>query len=235
MLSMGQLNDAFAAALGRAPTSAEIQQYGSDPSLEGDAGKFALIAKLGGGGGATGGASSTDPMALVRQAQQFQVEQNQPAIQTLQKQSQTLPDQYSALLAEIKGAGSAATNYGIMGANENLAARGITPNSALYNTTVAGAIAPIGLQYGGLEAQLGQGSVQTLTDLAGSIAALQAGNVPSAQNFGANISSLQNALAIARLQGTQRPFTPVSPGQALGNVTTGQIAIPTFSNTGILR
>lgn len=185
-------------------------------------------------GGEDTGAASTDPVALMKQAQAFQVQQNQPAISTLGSLQSSLPDQYAALLNEIKGAGTAATNYGIMGAGQNLAARGITPDSALYNTTVSQAIAPIGQQYGGLEAQLGEGSVQTLTGLAGSIAALQAGNVPSAQNFSANISALQNALAIAQLQGTQRPFTPVSPGQAFGNVTTGQISIPSFSQTGIL-
>lgn len=185
--------------------------------------------------GAPGGDSSSSAIDAMKQAQAFQVQQNQPAIATLGSQATSLPDQYAALLAEIKGAGSAATNYGIQGANENLAARGITPDSALYNTTVAGAIAPIGLQYGGLEAQLGEGSVSTLTGLAGSIASLQAGNVPSAQTFGANISSLQNALQIAQLQGTQKPFTALNPGQALGNISTGQIAIPTFANTGVLK
>lgn len=151
------------------------------------------------GSGGSGGNTASNAMDIMKQAQQFQVQQNQPAIQTLQTQAQSLPDQYAALLNEIKGAGTAATNYGIMGAGQNLAARGITPDSALYNTTVSQAIAPIGQQYGGLEASLGQGSVQTLNDLAGSIAALQAGNVPGAENFSANISALQNALQIAKL------------------------------------
>lgn len=187
------------------------------------------------GGGASTSSATNTALDAMKQAQAFQVAQNQPAIQTLQSQAQSLPDKYAALLNEIKGAGTVATNYGIRAAGENLAARGITPDSALFNTTTAESIAPIGLQYGGLESELGQGSISTLTGLAGSIAALQAGNVPSAQNFGANISALQNALAIARLQGTQRPYVPLTGGQAFGNVTTGQIVPPTFANTGILR
>lgn len=179
--------------------------------------------------------TASNAVDLMKQAQQYQVQQNAPAIATLGSVQQSLPDQYAALLAEIKGAGTVATNYAIQGAGENLAARGITPDSALFNTTVGSAIAPIGLQYGGLEAQLGQGSVQTLTDLAGSIAALQAGNVPQAMNFGGNIAALQNALQIAQLQGTQRPYIPLTPGQTFGNVTTGQISLPTFANTGILK
>ena len=181
------------------------------------------------GGGALPG-SPTDPMALMRQAQQFQVQQNQPAIQTLKSQAQSLPDQYAALLNEIKGAGTAATNYGIMGAGQNLAARGITPDSALYNTTVSQAIAPIGQQYGGLEAQLGQGSVQTLTDLAGSIAALQAGNVPGAQNFSANISALQNALQIAQLP---RETSGMVYNPATNTFTTAPVNTPTTTTPAV--
>jgi hypothetical protein len=164
----------------------------------------------------------------MKQAQAFQVEQNQPAIANLTTQKGSLQDQYTSLLADIKGQGSASVNQATTAENNLLGQRGITNDSPLYGQQMSQALIPVNQQYGGIEASLGQGSATTLTDLAGQIASLQAGNVPSAQNFGANIAGLQAQIQAAQIA-ANKPFAASGP---VYNPSTGQYTMPPTTSVG---
>lgn len=155
------------------------------------------------GGGATSGATTTtsgagtDPVALARQIQQFQVQANQPQVQALQTVQQGLPQQYASLLADIKGQGTVAQNYAQRAENTLLGQRGIVdPNSAIYGQEMTGALLPVTQQYGQLAAQVGRGSIQDVNTLAANIAALQAGNPATSLSGAYQLGGLQQQAAL---------------------------------------
>lgn len=186
-----------------------------------------------------GGAGNTDPMALVRQAQQFQVEQNQPAIQTLQGQQGNLKDQYSKLLESVIGQGSVAMNTATSGENAFLASRGLLSNAGIGNNQLSQAQQGVMAQNQSAAANVGMGSAQDINQLAGQIAGLQAGNVPNALNFGGGVygAGLQIPLIQAQAQQVagQNP-TAIAIQRLINqfqNVPAGNSLVNTLSNFAI--
>lgn len=187
--SHGDLNPVQASRL------KELQAAGDSGNPTGVYSPGQFFGSSGGGGGNT----AQSALDLMKQAQAFQVQQNQPAIASLQTEGTSLQQQYADMLKEIQGGQSAQTTFTTGAVNSSLAQRGIDPNSVYGQEQFGSALTPVNQQYGGLEAQLAQGSADTLLGLAQSIAGLQAGNVPQAMNFGANIAGLANALAVQQL------------------------------------
>lgn len=192
---------------------------------------------IGGNGGAGG---NSDPLALAKAAQQLQIQANQPAIQTLQGQQQSLKDQYSSLLASVLNQGTVASNYAQRAENTLLGQRGIVdPNSAFYGQQMTQALLPVTAQNQSAAANVGAGSAQDLNALAAQIAAFQAGNVPNALTFGGQISgqqtALQQAIQAAQIQGSAQvaaaqaqPKYVTYPNTGLFNTQNGQNVLPTF-------
>lgn len=178
----------------------------------------------------SGGAS--DPLALAQQAQQLQVQANQPAIATLQGQQSSLQDQYSKLLDSITASEQPALNSAIGAANTNLAKRGITSTSAYGAENIAQNQLPVTTATGQQLSQTGVNEAQDLNSLAAQIASLQAGNVGNGLNFASGITnantSANAAIQAAQIQGTSKPFAPVSPGQVGLNQSTGAVQLPSF-------
>ena len=181
-------------------------------------------------GASNNAASFQDVLGNAKQLQQYQVEQNQPAIQTLQGQSSDLQDRYSKLVDSIKGAGSVASNAQTLATNNELGARGILPSSGLYQQQQANAQLPVAAQTGGLLSQAGVSEQQDLGNLAGNIASLQAGNVPGALSGASSIMGLtqqasqfsqQQALAGSQLA-FQQNYISV-PGVGVYDTKSGQI------------
>lgn len=135
---------------------------------------------------------SFNPLDTARQIQQFQVEANQPAINTLQGQVPKLQDQYSKLLETIKGQGSVATNAQTLATSNELGRRGIMPSSGLGEQSIASALLPVTTQYANLEANTGLGQQKDLMDIANQIATLQRGDPTSAMSGATSIIGLQN-------------------------------------------
>jgi len=140
-----------------------------------------------------GGASAvTDPIALAKQAQQMQIQANQPAIATLNTQKSTLDTKYDDLLKSIDSSQGVALDKTTLATNNELGKRGITSDSGVAQQQQAAAALPVTTQFGQLKANTGLQRENDLTALAAKIAELQAGNVPSSLNFATGVGSLQN-------------------------------------------
>jgi hypothetical protein len=179
-------------------------------------------------GGNPIGPGGSDPMAMVKAAQQFQVQANQPSIQTLQGQQGSLSSAYSELLKSVLGQGSVAMNTATTGENTLLGQRGITNDSPLYAKEMTSAQLPVTATNESNAAQVGMGSAQDINQLAGQIAGLQAGNVPNALTYGGGISSLQLQAPLVAAQANQANFIPI-PGVGVYNAQTGKM----ISSTGL--
>ncbi len=179
-------------------------------------------------GGNPIGPGGSDPMSMVKAAQQYQVQQNQPAIQTLQGQQGNLQSQYSELLKSVLGQGSVAMNTATAGENTLLGQRGITNDSPLYAQQMTQAQLPVTAQNQSAAAQVGMGSAQDINSLAQAIASLQAGNVPNALSYGGNMSSLSLQAPLVQAQANQANFIPI-PGVGVYNASTGKMV----SSTGL--
>ena len=192
-------------------------------------------------------------LSSAQQLQNFQVQANQPAIQTLESQynpstgTGALTQAYGSLLQSITGEEQPAINQTTLGAAQSLASRGILPSSALYQQTVGSALQPVSAQFANLTAQTGLGETQDLAAVAGSIAALQSGN-PTASITGAqNLIGLQQAAqtipstiqqqtsaaqfsqAQAAEAQTAAKYIPTTQGASLFNTSSGQYTNPLLS------
>ncbi len=183
--------------------------------------------------------------------QQFQVQANQPAIQTLQNQYNpstgggALVDKYNDLLSSIKGVGSVAVNQATLGAANELGQRGLLPSSSLYQQSVGSALQPVtsGIQQN--LATVGLGEQQDLGNIANQIAQLQAGN-PTASITGAqNLLQLQQQQQLipsqigytqAQTQEAQTAanYIPTAYGGNIFNTSSGNFQNPltNFLTTG---
>lgn len=151
-----------------------------------------LLQQNGLSGSSTPGSFMTDKtLANAKAAQQFQVQANQPAIQTLQKQQTDLDTQYKDLLDSIKGQQKVAEDAQTVATNNELGRRGITADSGVAQQQLASALRPIASQYQGLTANTGVQRQRELESLAAQIASLQAGNAPQALNFASGINSIE--------------------------------------------
>jgi hypothetical protein len=237
-LSTGQVNDAFESALGRSPTGTELSQWTNNGSLNGSTGQATLITQLNpkaSTGSNTSVGQITDPMVNAQAAQQMQLTANQPAISTLTQRGTDLQTQYQTLLdsitSDISTAEQPEINTATAANSAQLAARGIDPNSPYGQTSLANAVLPVTGQSAGLMATakttLGGQEAEDLNTLASNIASLSAGNVPNALSYAGGINTAQTNAATSIA--TNKPYTALSPGQALGNTQTGVISVPTFN------
>ncbi len=225
-LSTGQINDAFQQALGRPPTGAEIAAYSQDNSLEGSPGQQTLIQRLNPSAGSSGGfniggkfSPTIDPIAAAKQAQQLQIEANQPAISTLQGQKSDLAGRYQDLLDSITAAEEPAVNSATVATSSELAKRGITNDSTLGQQELAKNLLPVTTTFGQLKSQTGLAETQDLNTLAANIASLQAGNVPGALSFGNNLANAAAQIAAAASYGVSGGIREVPAGGSLVDTT----------------
>lgn len=190
-LSTGQINDAFSAALGRTPTGAELQQYSGDNSYEGDPGKSALIAKLGGNkatpSSAPGVSNGGNFEDIANRAIQMNTQAVQPVITSLQASKQPLVDRYNALLGQIKNNQSVAENRQTVTTNNELGARGILPSSGLAQQTLTSALNPITQDYNSTYAQTAAGENSDLNSIDQTIAKVLAGAAQTGITTGAGV------------------------------------------------
>ena len=154
--------------------------------------------------------SIQNPMDLVKQAQEYQVQQNQPAIATLQGQEKSLQQQYSDLLGSVTQQGNVSIDTATRNQNGFLASRGIYSQGGIGGDIVSNAQAQANTAAGANEAAVQQQGASEINQLAAQVAGLQTGNVPGALGFSSNIAGLQEALAQQQLT-NQRPFPSNGP------------------------
>lgn len=183
-------------------------------------------------------------LEAARQAQQMQLEANKPAIESLTAHKSSLDQKYAELLQSIDASEGVAADKQTLATGNELARRGLSSDSGVYQQEQAKAAAPVAAEFGQLKAQTGTGRERDLTGLAESIASLQAGNVPNALGFASNLGSYelqaqqlannfllgkeQNQLGRDRLdydrtQNTNNPFMAVSEGQGIYDTSTGKL------------
>lgn len=168
--------------------------------------------------------SSEQALNLAKQAQGMQIEANQPAIATLNTQKAGLDDQYQKILDDITVQYQPIKNATTVTTSNELGKRGITGDSTYGQQQIEGAQLPIEGQESGVRATTGQNKIADTNAITSAIASLQAGNVPSALNFGQGVVTSENQLAgyIANANasieaakiGNQKPFT-VTSGQGV--------------------
>lgn len=127
------------------------------------------------------------------QIRQYNVQANQPAIQTLQKNSTDLQGRYKELLSSIKGQQGVAEDAQTLATNNELGRRGITADSGLGANQIAGALRPIAANFQQLSANTGIAEQNDLNGLAEKIASLQAGDPASAFSGALNINSAEQS------------------------------------------
>lgn len=180
---------------------------------------------------------STDSaaVAIANQATTTQAENKyQQGINTavggLQTQQTNLATQYGNLLSTVTGEYQPLINTATAGANENLAARGITNNSPYYTSNVTSALQPIyGSEAGNAQA-IGEGSISDYNTLAQAIAGIQAGGAGTLAQLPLQYGQLQQqqALNIANIANIQQQATTgqyiAGPNSVPFNTNTGQLA-----------
>jgi hypothetical protein len=181
---------------------------------------------------------SDKALSTAKQAQQMQIEANQPAIATLNQHKTDLDSKYKDLLTSITASEQPALDAQTVATNNELGRRGITSDSGLAQNQMAKSLLPITTQFGQLQADTGVSHENDLTSLAQQIASLQAGNIPNALNFGNSTQSLaQQAQQIANnfqiqreqndlakqsaASGGQDRYTTLSEGQTLYDLLNG--------------
>ena len=80
---------------------------------------------------------ANNPMAAAKQAQQMQIQANQPAIQTLQTQETSLAQQYKDLLTSVTNQGQAAMNTATSGENAYLGQHGLLSQAGVGNNQLS--------------------------------------------------------------------------------------------------
>ncbi len=163
-----------------------LRQQNIDPSQVGQGGNGSDAGIL----SPTGAIAQTSAaLGAAKQIRDFNIQSNQPAIQSLQKSSTDLDSRYKDLLASIKGQQGVAENSQTLATNNELAKRGISSDSGLAQQQQASAMAPIAANYQSLSANTGVSQQQQLNALAQAIASLQTGNPESSVNSGMAINN----------------------------------------------
>lgn len=127
-------------------------------------------------------------------AQELYQQQQGSAISGLQTQKAGLAGQYGSLLQTVTGEYQPLINQTTQTAGAAESARGLTPDSQLYQQQVQGALQPV---YGAEAAnaqQIGQGSIADTNTLAQAIAAAQQGGA----QFGATLPLQFGSLSLAQ-------------------------------------
>lgn len=137
-----------------------------------------------------------DPIEQARKLQEFMIQQNQPAIQSLEASKTPLIDRYKSLIETIKGNQKVSEDRATLTTARELGRRGIT-GGGLYDQSITDALNPVTQQYTGLIKESQSGQETDLASIANQIASLQSGNAPS---------SIQSALEIDRLNRASQQF-----------------------------
>lgn len=154
------------------------------------------------GGAGKGGPSSTssssfgnynipDPVDTAKRLNEFQVQQNQPAIQSLESSKQPLQQRYSDLVANIKGNQQTAENRQTISTKNELARRGIS-GGGFYDQQLTDSLTPITNDYTNMLSQANTGQSQDLSNIGLQIAQLQAGNPSNSISSALNLTGLQS-------------------------------------------
>lgn len=141
-------------------------------------------------------ASPSNPTNVIANAQalqDFTVKQNQPAIQSYQASKAPLQDRYKALLDTIKGNQTTAENRQTLTTGNELAKRGISNDSGVYQQEQTNAVNPITQAFTGQykDANAQQGIDMSAIDNA--IAQLQTGNPESSINAALGIGQQEQS------------------------------------------
>ena len=163
--------------------------------------------------------------ATQQAAQQQYQQQTQQAIGGLQTQKGNLGQQYSDLLSTVKGEYQPIINQTTATAGQELAHRGLTPDSTLYQQQTQGALAPVYGQEAANAQQIGQGSIADTNSLASQIANLQTGVAGTASQLPLQYQTLANQAALI-------------PSQTFANNAQGSAALTgsnyiTIPNVGV--
>lgn len=159
------------------------------------------------------------------------IQANQPAITSLGQQSTDLQSRYSDLLDSIKGQGSVALNTQTLATSNELAKRGITNDSGLFQNQLAQSLLPVTQNTQSQVAQTGLAEQGDINQIAGQIAGLQAGNLPAALQSAQGIAGM----TLGAQQFQQQQAQQLSEFQkqqelagALGSLQYGNIVVPGF-------
>jgi len=150
-----------------------------------------------GGGGSYQAPAPIDLVAQARQLNEFNIQQNQPAITAMQGSKQPLIDRYNAVLEGLKGRETQQIESATLATSNELGRRGILPGSGFGVRQLQGATQPIASQYSAQYGQLGAAQAGDISDIDRAIAALQAGN---------SSESVSQALSMLTLNQNQRQF-----------------------------
>jgi hypothetical protein len=200
------------------------------------------------GGAGAGGYGTQDIIANAQKLRDFNIQSNQPAIQNLQTEKNSLTDRYTKLLESIKGQQGVAEDAQIRATSNEMGRRGINNQSGMYEQQQADALRPLAAQFQGLSAQTGLSQEKDMSEIARAIASMQSGNPEFAISTGQGIANqAQQAYQFAQSQDMQRqqmesdnsyrdaalkaqqqsdPYQVLSEGQVLLNKTTG---LPLFT------
>ena len=148
----------------------------------------------GGGGGGGGGGYSIDDLIKSAQAlNQFQIQQNAPAIASQQASIAPLQQRYNDLLAGIKQNQTVAENRQTLTTNNELGKRGITGSSGLAQQEITNAVNPITQQYTQMGAQTTDTENTDIANINNAIASLQAGNPASSISSASGLLQAQQS------------------------------------------
>lgn len=132
-----------------------------------------------------------DPVDTAKRLNDFQVQANQPAIQSLQASQDPLKQRYSDLISNIKGNQQTAENRQTVSTKNELARRGIS-GGGFYDQQLTDSLTPITSDYTNMLSQANTGQSQDLSNIGLQIAQLQAGNPSSSISSALNLTGLQS-------------------------------------------
>lgn len=146
------------------------------------------------------GLKRTDPTAIAkaqseqainsaRQIRDFNIESNQPAIQSYEASKAPLQDRYKNLIASIKGNQQVVENRQTTTTNNEMGRRGISSDSGVYQQEMTNALNPITKQFTGMEADALTSQNIDISNIDKAIALLKTGDPSAAITAGMGIAS----------------------------------------------
>ena len=183
-------------------TSTQIQQFGLDPNntteaqngyrLENDGRGGRNLSYVGGGGssgGSSNGGGAFNYQDALNRALEITKQNNAPVVQSLEASKQPLQDRYKSLIDSLKGNQVTAENRQTKVTASELAKRGITNDSTMFNQEVTDAVNPITQQFSGNIKDAGYAQEADLQALATQIAKLKAGDLSAASGIAGGMQS----------------------------------------------
>ncbi len=165
-------------------------------------------------GNNTSPVSTSSVLDSAKQVRQFNIDSNQPAIQSLEASKSPLQDRYKNLLDTIKGNQTVAENRQTVTTNNELGRRGISGDSGIAEQEITNAVNPITQAFTG---QYKDASAQQGIDLSAiqnAIAQLQSGNPES---------SISSAIGVGGQEQQARQFAQsLAQQKAISDATIAQ-------------